>query len=57
MEEVWLSVIVPSHNGQRWLSAALQSLRNWLLSQPDAAMHLHPCYIVDEVGRETGAMA
>jgi glycosyltransferase involved in cell wall biosynthesis len=132
MEEVWLSVIVPSHNGQRWLSAALQSiadqkergievividsstedtslaiaesfstqlviralrrpdllswmaktnfgvgqakgnwismlhqddlwlpnrsaeLQNWLLSQPDAVMHLHPCYIVDEVGRRLG---
>jgi glycosyltransferase involved in cell wall biosynthesis len=132
MEEVWLSVIVPSHNGQRWLSTALQSiadqkergievividsstentslaiaesfstqvviralrrpdllswmaktnfgaeqakgnwicmlhqddlwlpnrsaeLRNWLLSQPDAVMHLHPCYIVDEVGRRLG---
>jgi glycosyltransferase involved in cell wall biosynthesis len=132
MEVVWLSVIVPSHNGQRWLSTALQSiadqkergievividsstentslaiaesfstqvviralrrpdllswmaktnfgaeqakgnwicmlhqddlwlpnrsaeLRNWLLSQPDAVMHLHPCYIVDEVGRRLG---
>jgi glycosyltransferase involved in cell wall biosynthesis len=132
MEEVSLSVIVPSHNGQRWLSAALQSiadqkergmeviiidsstentslaiaesfstqvviralrrpdllswmaktnfgaeeakgnwicmlhqddlwlpnrsaeLRNWLLSQPDAVMHLYPCYIVDEVGRRLG---
>ena len=26
MEEVWLSVIVPSHNGERWLSTALQSI-------------------------------
>lgn len=132
MEEVWLSVIVPSHNGQRWLSTALQSiadqkergievividsstedtslaiaesfatqfviralrrpdllpwmaktnfgveqskgnwicmlhqddfwlpnrsaeLQNWLSSQPDAVMHLHPCYIVDQVGRRLG---
>jgi glycosyltransferase involved in cell wall biosynthesis len=132
MDEVWLSVIVPSHNGQRWLSSALQSiadqkdggtevividsstedtslaiaeafssqfairsfrrpdllswmaktnfgveqakgnwicmlhqddfwlpdrsaqLQNWLLSQPGAVMHLHPCYIVDEVGRRLG---
>jgi glycosyltransferase involved in cell wall biosynthesis len=131
-EEVWLSVIVPSHNGQRWLSTALQSiadqkergievividsstedtslaiaesfatqfviralrrpdllpwtaktnfgvkqargnwicmlhqddfwlpnrlteLQNWLLSQPDVVMHLHPCYIVDGVGRRLG---
>jgi glycosyltransferase involved in cell wall biosynthesis len=132
MEAVWLSVIVPSHNGQRWLSTALQSiadqkergievividsstentslaiaesfstqfaiqalrrpdllpwmaktnfgveqakgswicmlhqddfwlpnrlteLQNWLLSQPNAVMHLHPCYIVDEVGKRLG---
>ena len=132
MEAVWLSVIVPSHNGQRWLSTALQSiadqkehgievividsssedtslaiaesfssqfeiralrrpdllhwmaktnfgveqakgswicmlhqddfwlpnrsteLQNWLLSQRDAVMHLHPCYIVDEVGKRLG---
>jgi glycosyltransferase involved in cell wall biosynthesis len=26
MEEVWLSVIVPSRNGQRWLFTALQSI-------------------------------
>jgi glycosyltransferase involved in cell wall biosynthesis len=26
MEEAWLSVIIPSHNGQRWLSTALQSI-------------------------------
>lgn len=26
MEDLWLSVIVPSHNGQRWLSSALQSI-------------------------------
>jgi glycosyltransferase involved in cell wall biosynthesis len=132
MEKVWLSVIIPSHNGQRWLSTALQSiadqkgrgveviivdsstedtslaiaetfstqflvrafrrpdllswtaktnfgveqakgnwicmlhqddfwlpnrstqLQNWLVSQSDAVMHLHPCYIVDEVGRRLG---
>jgi len=132
VEEAWLSVVVPSHNGQRWLSAALQSiadqneqgievivvdsstdgtsleivetfsnelsirafrrldlpswmaktnfaaeeakgewlcmlhqddlwlpkrsaeLQSWFSSQPDAVMHLHPCYIVDEVGRRLG---
>ena len=26
MEKPWLSVIVPSHNGERWLAAALQSV-------------------------------
>ncbi len=132
MEKPWLSVIVPSHNGERWLGAALQSLvdqkardievvvidgsasdaslqivnsfsdklnirgqrcldlrswtaktnfgveqaradricilhqddlwlpnrfanlRNWLSTQPDSAMHLHPCYIIDESGRRLG---
>ena len=132
MEKPWLSVIVPSHNGERWLGAALQSLvdqkardievvvidgsasdaslqivnsfsdklnirgqrcldlrswtaktnfgveqaradricilhqddlwlpnrfanlRNWLSAQPDSAMHLHPCYIIDESGRRLG---
>jgi glycosyltransferase involved in cell wall biosynthesis len=132
VEEVWLSVIVPSHNGHRWLSAALQSiadqndqgievivvdssfdgtsleiaesfsneiairafrrpdllpwmaktnfaveqaegdwicmlhqddlwlpnrsseLQTWLSGQPDAVMHLHPCYVIDEVGRRLG---
>src|SRR3954451_19633842 len=26
MKQFWLSVIIPSHNGERWLAAALQSL-------------------------------
>jgi glycosyltransferase involved in cell wall biosynthesis len=26
MEQPWLSVVVPSHNGERWLAAALQSV-------------------------------
>jgi len=132
MENPWLSVIVPSHNGERWLGAALQSLveqkdqgievividtsatdaslqiingfsdkldiraerrpdllrwpaktnfgveqsraeqicilhqddlwlpnrcaelRKWLSSWPDAVMHLHPCYIIDEFGGRLG---
>ena len=132
MENPWLSVIVPSHNGERWLGAALQSLvdqkdegieviaidtsatdaslgiinsfsdkldiraerrpdlmswpaktnfgveqaraeqicilhqddlwlpnrcaelRKWLSSRPDAVMHLHPCYIIDESGGRLG---
>ena len=132
MEKPWLSVIVPSHNGERWLGTALQSLadqkardievvvidgsasdaslqivnsfsdklnirgqrcldlrswtaktnfgveqaradricilhqddlwlpnrfanlRNWLSTQPDSVMHLHPCYIIDESGRRLG---
>ena len=26
MDQPWLSVIVPSHNGERWLAAALHSV-------------------------------
>jgi glycosyltransferase involved in cell wall biosynthesis len=132
MAKPWLSVIVPSHNGERWLAAALQSLvdqrelgievilidtsatdvslrivdgfsdqldihaerrrdllgwelkvnygvslahadrisilhqddlwlpgrcaelREWLSREPDAVMHLHPSYIIDEAGRRLG---
>lgn len=132
MQRPWLSVIVPSHDGERWLGTALQSLvdqqddgievividasatetslqiarslhdrlnirverrldlgpwtakvnfgvkqarsnqicvlhqddvwqpnrcvelQQWLSRQPDAAMHLHPCYIIDERGRQLG---
>jgi glycosyltransferase involved in cell wall biosynthesis len=132
MATPWLSVIVPSHNGERWLGAALESLvdrnepgievividssatdeslqivhsfsdrldiraerrldllpwtektnygvvqargdricilhqddfwlpdrcaelRKWLSGQPDAVMHVHPSYIVDEAGRRLG---
>jgi glycosyltransferase involved in cell wall biosynthesis len=132
MEQPWLSVIVPSHNGERWLGAALQSiadqddqgievilidssatdasleiaagfsdrldiraerrcdlpswtektnygveqarsrqicmlhqddlwlpgrctrLRQWVSDLPDAAMHLHSCYIIDEEDKRLG---
>jgi glycosyltransferase involved in cell wall biosynthesis len=132
MQKPWLSVIVPSHDGERWLGTALQSivdqqddgievividasateasleiarsfhdrlnirierrldlgpwtaktnlgveqarsnqicilhqddvwqpnrcseLQYWLSRQPDAVMHLHPCYIIDERGRQLG---
>jgi glycosyltransferase involved in cell wall biosynthesis len=26
MESPWLSIVIPSHNGERWLCAALQSV-------------------------------
>ena len=132
MQRPWLSVIVPSHDGERWLGTALQSivdqqddgievividasateasleiaqsfrdrlnirverrldlgpwtaktnfgveqaqsnqicvlhqddvwqpnrctkLQQWLSRQPDAVMHLHSCYIIDERGRQLG---
>jgi hypothetical protein len=42
------------HQDDLWLPNRLAELQHWLLSQPDAVMHLHPCYIVDEGGRRLG---
>jgi glycosyltransferase involved in cell wall biosynthesis len=36
MEKPWLSAIVPSHNGERWLTAALQSV----VAQRDAGIEV-----------------
>jgi hypothetical protein len=47
----WICIL---HQDDLWLPNRSAELRNWLLSQPDAVMHLHPCYIVDEVGRRLG---
>jgi hypothetical protein len=47
----WICML---HQDDLWLPNRSAELRNWLLSQPDAVMHLHPCYIVDEVGRRLG---
>jgi glycosyltransferase involved in cell wall biosynthesis len=46
MERPWLSVIIPSHNGERWLAAALQSVAD----QKDAEVEV---IVID--GSETDA--
>lgn len=39
----------------RYLAAnRCAELRSWLARQPDATMHLHPCYIIDERGKQLG---
>ena len=47
----WICML---HQDDFWLPNRSAELQNWLLSQPDAVMHLHPPYIVDEVGRRLG---
>ena len=38
----------------RWLPNRSVELRKWIAVQPDAVMHLHPCYIIDETGKRLG---
>ena len=47
----WICML---HQDDFWRPNRSAELQKWLLSQPDAVMHLHPCYIVDEVGRRPG---
>jgi hypothetical protein len=47
----WICML---HQDDLWLPNRSAELQNWLLNQPDAVMHLHPCYIVDEIGRRLG---
>src|SRR5207248_1454282 len=37
-----------------WLPDRSIELQTWLSSRPDAVMHLHPCYIIDETGKRLG---
>jgi glycosyltransferase involved in cell wall biosynthesis len=37
-----------------WLPNRSVEIRKWLSTQPDAVMHLHSCYIVDEAGKQLG---
>jgi glycosyltransferase involved in cell wall biosynthesis len=39
------------HQDDIWLPNRCVRLRNWLSTQSDGVMHLHPSYIVDETGR------
>ena len=39
------------HQDDLWMPTKSNELRRWLSSQPDAVMHLHPCYIIDAFAR------
>lgn len=42
------------HVDDIWLPNRCTHLRKWLSARPDAAMHLHPCYIIDDGGKRLG---
>jgi glycosyltransferase involved in cell wall biosynthesis len=42
------------HVDDLWLPDRCVQLRKWLCAQPDAVMHLHSCYIIDEAGKRLG---
>jgi glycosyltransferase involved in cell wall biosynthesis len=54
VEQASAEQICMLHTDDLWLPNRSAQLQNWLSSQPDAVMHLHPCYIVDEAGRRLG---
>jgi len=37
-----------------WLPNKCNKLREWLTTQPDGVMHLHPCYVIDGSGKRLG---
>src|SRR5205823_13265328 len=37
-----------------WLANRCAKLRKCVAHRPDAVMHLHPCYIIDEFGKQLG---
>jgi glycosyltransferase involved in cell wall biosynthesis len=42
------------HTDDLWLPDRCARLRTWLSRSPDAAMHLHPCYFIDETDKRLG---
>jgi glycosyltransferase involved in cell wall biosynthesis len=42
------------HDDDLWLPNRSVELRTWIAVQPDAVMHLHPCYVIDETGKRLG---
>jgi glycosyltransferase involved in cell wall biosynthesis len=42
------------HDDDLWLANRSAELRKWIAVEPDAVMHLHPSYIIDETGKRLG---
>jgi glycosyltransferase involved in cell wall biosynthesis len=42
------------HDDDLWLPNRSAELRKWIAVAPDAVMHLHPSYIIDETGKRLG---
>jgi len=47
----WICML---HQDDLWLPNRSSVLHQWLEKQPDAVMHLHPVYIIDERGQRLG---
>ena len=54
VEQATADQICMLHVDDVWLPGRCHYLRKWLSSQPEAAMQLHSCYIIDEAGRRLG---
>jgi glycosyltransferase involved in cell wall biosynthesis len=42
------------HVGDLWMPNRCDKLRKWVSIAPDAVMHVHSCYIIDETGKRLG---
>jgi hypothetical protein len=42
------------HDDDLWLANRSAELKKWIAVEPDAVMHLHACYIIDETGKRLG---
>jgi glycosyltransferase involved in cell wall biosynthesis len=42
------------HDDDLWLDNRSTELKKWLAAKPNAVMHLHPCYIIDDSGKRLG---
>ena len=42
------------HDDDLWLAIRSAELKKWIAVEPDAVMHLHPSYIIDETGKRLG---
>jgi glycosyltransferase involved in cell wall biosynthesis len=54
VEEAQADHICMLHQDDLWLPERSKHLRKWLSERPEAAMHLHSCYIIDETGKRVG---
>jgi glycosyltransferase involved in cell wall biosynthesis len=54
VEQAQADRICSLNDDDLWLANRSAELKKWIAVQPDAVMHLHPCYIIDETGKRLG---
>ena len=54
VEQAQADQICILHDDDLWLANRSAELKKWIAVEPDAVMHLHPCYIIDETGKRLG---